>query len=123
MRHVLALLGTALVLAGCSTEDGLRAQELLERAEAAQLALDSATFEGGLTFSFGGERGTMQMRGASVKGEGEWFALDAVGIPGAGATQMQMVMRDGRARSTRRGCSSRSQPASVTWRRSSTRPT
>ena len=97
MRHVLALLGTALVLAGCSTEDGLRAQELLERAEAAQLALESATFEGGLTFTFGGERGTMQMRGASVKGEGEWFALDAVGIPGAGAMQMQMVVRDGRA--------------------------
>jgi len=99
MRRLLALLALvafALVLTGCSTAEGLRAQELLKQAEAAQAALTSSTFEGSLGMTFGGERMAMSFRGATSS-HGEWVSVDGSGIPGAGSFSMQMLVKDGRA--------------------------
>lgn len=99
-RSVMRLLATtivsALLLAGCSGEEGLRAQTLLQQAEAAQVGLSSSTFDGGMTFAYQGEQVAMQFRGATSK-EGEWFSLRASDLPGAGDMSMQMVIRGGRA--------------------------
>lgn len=94
--RLLATLVAALVLTGCSTEEGLRAQELLQRAEAAQRALTSSTFEGSLAVAFGAERISLQFEGAT-SGEAEWISLRASGIPGAGTFSMQMLIDGGRA--------------------------
>ena len=89
-------LGAALLLTGCSTEEGLRAQALLQEAEVAQQALESSTFEGGLSFAFGGEEVSMQFRGAT-SGAGEWFSMRSSGIPGGEDFALQVVVRGGRA--------------------------
>lgn len=75
----------------------MRAQALLQRAEAAQAQLSSSTFDGGMSFSFQGQRVAMLFRGASSK-DGEWFSLSADGLPGGGGgMSMQMLLRGGRA--------------------------
>ena len=56
--RLVTALAAALLLAGCGTEEGLRAQELLQQAEAAQAQLRSSTFEGSLGVSADG----MKMR-------------------------------------------------------------
>ena len=45
IRLLATVVGAAFLLAGCSTEEGNRAQELLQQAEQAQTQLHSATFE------------------------------------------------------------------------------
>jgi len=95
VRRIL-MVGAVLLLAGCSTEEGLRAQGLLQRAEAAQAQLTSSTFDGGMSFSFQGQTVAMQFRGATSK-DGEWFSLRASGMPGVGDMSMQMLLRGGRA--------------------------
>jgi hypothetical protein len=96
LARLVTILGAALLLTGCSTEEGRRAQELLQQAEAAQQALQSSTFEGGLSFAFGGEEVSMQFRGATSKA-GEWFSMRASGIPGGGDFALQLLVRGGRA--------------------------
>ncbi len=100
IARLLTTTGAALLLlTGCSTEEGQRAQALLQQAESAQQALQSSTFEGGLSVAFGGERMSMQFRGATSK-DGEWFSMRSSGIPGGGDFSMQVLMRGGRAWTT-----------------------
>ncbi|HUP33283.1 MAG TPA: hypothetical protein VM184_09650 [Gaiellaceae bacterium] len=96
IARLVTTLCAALLLTGCSTEDGLRAQELLRQAEAAQQALESSTFEGSMTFGLGGDQISMQFNGATSK-DGEWFAMRASGIPDAGSFSMEMLVRGGKA--------------------------
>ena len=44
-RLLAIVVGAAFLLSGCSTEEGNRAQDLLQQAEQAQATLHSATFE------------------------------------------------------------------------------
>jgi len=95
IRLIATTFGAALLLAGCNTEEGLRAQVLLQQAESAQARLASSTFDGSMSFSSQGEQVSMQFRGATSK-QGEWFSLTASGIPGNGDFSMQMLRRDSR---------------------------
>ena len=96
IARLVTILGAALLLTGCSTEEGQRAQVLLQQAEVAQQALQSSTFEGDLSFAFGGEAISMQFRGATSK-RGEWFSLRASGIPDGGDFALEVLVRDGRS--------------------------
>lgn len=96
IARLVTVLGAVLLLTGCSTEEGRRAQSLLQQAEAAQQALESSTFEGEVSFAYGVERVSMQFRGATSKG-GEWFSMRSSGIPGGGDFSMQVLVRGGRA--------------------------
>jgi len=96
IARLVTILGAALLLTGCSTEEGRRAQALLQQAEAAQQALESSTFEGALSFAYGGENVSMQFRGAT-SGGGEWFAMRSSGIPDGGDFSMQVLVHGGRA--------------------------
>ena len=96
IARIVTVVGAVLLLTGCSTEEGLRAQQLLQQAEAAQQQLESSTFEGSMGFSLGGEQVAMRFSGATSKA-GEWFSMRATGIPGAGDFSLQMLVRDGKA--------------------------
>jgi hypothetical protein len=95
IARLVMVLGAALLLTGCSTEEGRRAQALLQQAEAAQQALHSSTFEGELSFAYGGEQVSMQFSGATSNG-GEWFSMRSSGVPGGEDFSMQMLVRGGR---------------------------
>jgi hypothetical protein len=94
VRLVTALVA-ALLLAGCSTEEGMRAQELLQQAEAAQAQLGSATFDGSVAVSADGENFRMLFEGATAR-EGEWFSMRTQGAPD-GDMRMQVLVRGGGA--------------------------
>jgi hypothetical protein len=83
------------LLAGCSTEEGLRAQELLQQAEAAQAQLRSSTFDGSMALSVDGMDIRMQFNGAT-SAEGEWVSIRTSGIPDGGDVAMQVLTRNGR---------------------------
>jgi hypothetical protein len=89
-------LAATLLLAGCSTEEGMRAQALLQQAEAAQAGLRSSTFEGSVGVSADGRKVRMVFEGATSP-EGEWFSLYTTGVPSGGDVAMQVVLRGGRA--------------------------
>lgn len=95
IARILTILGAALLLTACSTEEGLRAQELLQQAEVAQQALASSTFEGTVAVAFGAEKVSMQFKGATSKG-GEWFSMRSSGVPEGGDFSMQVLVRGGR---------------------------
>jgi hypothetical protein len=95
-RLIATLLGGALLLSGCSTQEGKRAQELLHRAELAQAALSSATFEGSVAVLADGETFTMSFDGAFSK-EGAAFAMKAPNGPDGTAMSMRFVARGGGA--------------------------
>lgn len=60
----------ATLLAGCSTEEGMRAQELLQQAEAAQAQLRSSTFDGSVSVVADGMDMSLDFEGAtSPRGE------------------------------------------------------
>ena len=63
--RLVTILATTVLLAGCSTEEGMRAQELLQQAEAAQAQLGSATFDGSVAVSADGESFRMLFEGAT----------------------------------------------------------
>jgi hypothetical protein len=90
MRLLLVAIGSALVLAGCSTEEGLHAQELLQRAEVAQAQLSSSTFEGSMAIAGAGEDTTVLFHGA-FSGGAEWISVGAEGF------SMQLLVRGGRS--------------------------
>jgi hypothetical protein len=94
--RIVTMLAAGLLLAGCSTEEGLRAQELLQQAEAAQAALTSSTFDGSMAFAVDGMNVRMLFNGAT-SGKGQWLALRSSGIPNGGDLAMEMVVRGGRA--------------------------
>ncbi len=94
--RLVTLLAVLSVLAGCSSEEGLRAQELLQQAEAAQAKLTSSTFDGSLGVAAEGMNIRMNFHGATSK-DGEWFSMRASGVPNAGDMEMQVVVRGGKA--------------------------
>jgi hypothetical protein len=94
VRVVTAVLAAAL-LAGCSTEEGLRAQELLQQAEAAQAQLRSSTFDGSMSVTAEGMEIGLAFTGATSP-QGEWFSLRTRGVPGGGDLSMQVLNRGGR---------------------------
>lgn len=96
MRLISILVGSALLLSGCSTAEGKRAQELLLQAEQAQAALRSATFEGSIGVVADGQAFRLRFEGAASK-EGEAFSLSATGLPDGANMNMRVVVRGGRA--------------------------
>jgi hypothetical protein len=94
VRLVTALAMVAL-LAGCSTEEGMRAQELLQQAEAAQAQLRSSTFDGSVSIVADGMDMSLDFTGAT-SGQGEWFSMRTRGVPGGDEMAMQVLVRNGR---------------------------
>ena len=70
-RTVIRLLAiaaaAAFLLSGCSTEEGNRAQDLLQQAEQAQADLHSATFEASVGFQMQGKQVDLTLKGAASK--------------------------------------------------------
>jgi len=93
--RLVTILAAAALLAGCSTEEGMRAQELLQRAETAQAQLESATFDGSVAVSADGQSFRMLFEGVTSK-DGEWFSMRTQGAPD-GDVRMQVLVRGGRA--------------------------
>ena len=93
--RLVTTLAAAALLAGCSTEEGMRAQDLLQRAEAAQGQLDSATFDGSVAVTADGQSFRMLFEGMTSK-DGEWFSLRTQGAPD-GDMRMQVLVRGDRA--------------------------
>jgi hypothetical protein len=96
IRLLATVLGAAFLLSGCSTEEGNRAQELLQQAEQAQAQLRSATFEASVGFLMEGKQVDLALKGAASK-EGAWLSLHATGIPEAAGKDFQIVVRGDRA--------------------------
>jgi hypothetical protein len=94
-RFVTAL-AAALLLAGCSTEEGMRSQTLLQQAEAAQANLRSATFDGSVGVSADGMKFRMLFNGATSK-DGEWFSMRTSGAPNGGDMKMQVLVHGAQA--------------------------
>lgn len=94
--RVVTFLAAGLLLAGCSSEEGRRAQELLQQAESAQAALTSSSFDGSLAFSFDGMDVRMLFNGAT-SADGEWIAMQITGMPDAGDLAMEVLVRGNRA--------------------------
>ncbi len=95
IRLLATVVVSAFLLSGCSTE-GQRAQELLQQAEVAQAALDSATFEASIGAVMDGRQMEVAIAGAATK-EGAAVSLRTTGIPGAKGKDVQLVVRDDRA--------------------------
>ena len=99
-RTVIRLLAiaaaAAFLLSGCSTEEGNRAQDLLQQAEQAQANLHSATFEASVGFQMQGKQVDLTLKGAASK-EGATLSMRATGIPEAAGKNFQMVVRGNRA--------------------------
>ena len=96
IARVVTILAACLLLTGCSTEEGRRAQELLQQAEAAQAGLRSSTFEGSVAVRVDGEAFRLLFNGAT-SGDGEWLSLRTNGVPDGGDVAMQVLVRGGRA--------------------------
>lgn len=96
IARLVTTLAAVLLLAGCSTEEGMRAQALLQQAEAAQAKLHSSTFDGSVAVSAEGMTFRMAFNGATSK-DGEWFSLRTSGAPSGGDMTMQVLVRGGRA--------------------------
>lgn len=92
IARLLTTLAAGLLLAGCNTEEGRRAQELLQQAEAAQAALTSSTFDGRMAISLDGMDMRMLFNGATSK-DGEWFALRTSGVPMGADVAMEVLVR------------------------------
>ena len=67
IRLLAIVVGAAFLLSGCSTEEGNRAQELLQQAEQAQTQLHSATFEANLGVVMDGKQIDVAVKGAASK--------------------------------------------------------
>jgi hypothetical protein len=95
IARVVTTLAAAALLAGCSTEEGLRAQELLRQAETAQQQLRSSTFEGSMSIAVAEMDVRLLFEGAT-SADGEWFSMRTSGVPGGGDMAMQVLVRGGR---------------------------
>jgi hypothetical protein len=96
IRLLVLVVAAAFLLSGCSSEEGTRAQELLQQAEQAQSKLDSATFEATFRFAIDGKQVDVAMTGAVSK-EGAAFSVHTTGIPEAAGKDIQVVVRGKRA--------------------------
>ncbi len=100
MRRLAAPLLAVLVLAGCSGEQGERAQQLLTRAQTAQARLTSMGYEMKMTFGFEGQRFSLVMDGGGyLKGRragDQAMTMRMEGIPGLGTMKADMLLRGGR---------------------------
>ncbi len=96
IRLLALVVAATFLLSGCSSEEGTRAQELLQQAEQAQAKLTSATFEAKLGFAIEGKRVDVAMTGAASK-EGAAVSVHATGIPEAAGKDFQLVVRGTRA--------------------------
>lgn len=100
MRRLAAPVLAVLVLAGCSGEEGQRAQQLLDRAQSAQARLTSMSYEMRVSFEAEGQRVSMTMDGgAYLKGRragDQVLTMQMEGLPQLGAINMNMVVRRGR---------------------------
>lgn len=83
------------MLAGCAGESGLRAQDLLQQAAAAQEQLSSSSFEGRVAVTLDGQEMSLDFAGATSP-DGELFSLRTTGVP-AGEVLMRMLVRGKRA--------------------------
>ncbi len=95
-RRAVLLAGVAVALAGCAGESGLRAQELLQRAAAAQQQLSSSSFEGRVAVTHDGQKISVDFAGVT-SADGELFSLRATGVPGADGFSLRMLVRGKRA--------------------------
>ena len=84
-----------LLLVGCS-EEGRRAQELLQQAETAQAQLRSSTFEGAVAVDMNGEAFKLLFDG-KTSGAGEWVSMQTVGAPDGADQKMQLLVHNGQA--------------------------
>jgi hypothetical protein len=84
-------LAAAVALAGCSSAEGQRAQELLLQADAAQKQLTSSSFEGGVSFGLAGEQVELRFEGAGAKRRGYMSMRGSA--PGAGEVAVDVVVR------------------------------
>lgn len=86
----------ALVLAGCSGEQGERAQQLLTRAQVAQAGLTSMNYEMRMTFGLEGQRASLVLDGGGyVKGRragDQAMTMRLEGLPGTSGMNMRMVL-------------------------------
>lgn len=100
MRCVLPLTLAAVALSACSGEQGEHAQQLLARAEVAQSRLTSATYEARMTFTMEGRTMSLVMDGGGyLKGRragDQLLTMRTDGVPGAGAMDVQVLVRRGR---------------------------
>jgi hypothetical protein len=99
MRRLAAPLLAVLVLAGCSGEQGERAQQLLTRAQTAQSRLTSMSYEMRMTFGIDGKNVSLVLDGGGyLKGRragDQLMTMRMEGIPGLGAMNADMVLRGG----------------------------
>lgn len=80
-----AILPAWLLLSGCSTVEGQQAQTLLAEADAAQAALTSSSFEGGVSFGMAGQQVSLRFEGAASGRDG-YMALSSDTLPGVNMT-------------------------------------
>ena len=93
--RVVITLAAAALLSGCSTEEGMRAQELLQQAQAAQQQLRSSTFEGSMSIAVAEMDMQLLFEGATSP-DGEWLSMSTSGVPDGGEMTMQVLVRGGR---------------------------
>ena len=74
-----AALAAVLVVSGCNTVEGQRAQELLLEAQAAEAKLTSAAFEAGLSFTMTGQKVDVVIEGAGSK-QGQFVQIRTQGM-------------------------------------------
>ena len=96
IARIVTLLAAGLLFAGCTGEEGLRAQELLQQAETAQAQLHSSTFEGAVGVTMDGEAFELLFDGKTL-GAAEWLSMQTVGAPDGADMSVQLLIRDGRA--------------------------
>jgi hypothetical protein len=100
MRRLAAPLLAVLVLAGCSGEQGERAQQLLTRAQTAQARLTSMSYEMRMTFGIDGQNVSLVLDGGGyLKGPragDQAMTMRLEGIPTLGAMNAEMILRGGR---------------------------
>jgi outer membrane murein-binding lipoprotein Lpp len=102
MRRLAAPVLAVFVLAGCSGEQGERAQQLLNRAQTAQAGLTSMSYEMRMTFGLDAQRATVVVEGGTyLKGRragDQVMTMRLDGLPGMSGMNMQMVLRGPRMR-------------------------
>lgn len=96
VRVVTVVAASAALLAGCGGAEGMRAQELLQQAEAAQEQLRSSTFDGSMSIAVADMNVQLLFDGATLA-DGAWFSMRTSGVPNGGDGAMQVLVRAGRA--------------------------
>jgi hypothetical protein len=107
MRRLAAPVLALVVLAGCSGEQGERAQQLLDRAQAAQARLTSMSYEMRMNVAFEGQRMTLVLDGGGyLKGRragDQVMTMRMEGLQGVAGMNAQMLLRGQRMTMTMNG--------------------